>query len=238
MKRLIGLVSFVILLSPCGAQIPESTGQLLVVTTANWSELHGMAQRYERHAKGFKKLGSPFPVVVGRTGLAWGRGLEPSTPQDGPSKHEGDGKAPAGLFYLGTAFGYEAKATTRLPYLPLNEAIECVDDADSPHYNELVDSREHPRDWRSSEQMRRSDELYHYGVVVNHNTPSVRNFGSCIFLHIWRDADSATVGCTAMEQANILLLLQWFDPRKNPLLVQMPQTQYQMHRRSWNLPVL
>jgi zinc D-Ala-D-Ala dipeptidase len=238
MQRLIGLVSFMILMSPCGAQIPASTSQLLVVTSANWTELHAVAQRYERHGKAFQKLGPSFPVVVGRTGLAWGRGVEPTTAQDGPSKQEGDGKAPAGLFTLGTAFGYDATASTHLPYLPLNQAIECVDDADSPHYNELVDNRQHARDWHSSEQMRRTDELYHYGVVVNHNTPPTPHLGSCVFLHIWRNADSPTVGCTAMEPANILLLLQWFDPRKNPLLVQMPQDQYELHRTSWSLPAL
>ena len=236
-KRL-ALALSALLLSPCNAQIPESTSQLLVVTTPDWSEIHGVAQRFERHGKHFSKLGTPFPVVVGRTGLAWGRGLIPGAPPEGPSKQEGDGKSPAGLFSLGTAFGYEATAATRLPYLPLNEAIECVDDADSPHYNELVDSRQHPRDWHSSEQMRRSDELYHFGIFVNHNTPPARNFGSCIFLHIWRDADSSTVGCTAMAPPNILLLLGWLDPRKNPLLIQMPQMQYQMHRTHWNLPVL
>jgi len=86
--------------------------------------------------------------------------------------------------------------------------------------------------------MRRSDELYHYGIVVNHNTPPVPGLGSCVFLHIWRNADSATVGCTAMEQANMMLLLQWLDPRKQPLLVQMPQAQYQANRSSWDLPPL
>jgi len=238
MQRLLALALSTLLLSPCNAQIPVSTSQLLVVTTANWSEIHGTAQRYERDGKGFSKVGAPFPIVVGRTGLAWGRGLAPGASPEGPSKHEGDGKSPAGLFYLGTAFGYEATATTRLPYLPLTASIECVDDADSAHYNELLDSRQYSRDWHSSEQMRRSDELYHYGIVVNHNTPPVPGLGSCVFLHIWRNADSATVGCTAMEQANMMLLLQWLDPRKQPLLVQMPQAQYQANRSSWDLPPL
>jgi L,D-peptidoglycan transpeptidase YkuD (ErfK/YbiS/YcfS/YnhG family) len=234
--KLLGLACLLIVLCPCRAQIPESTSQLLIVTTADWSELHGVAQRYERHARRFEKLGASFPVVVGHTGLAWGRGLDLGSLPDGPSKREGDGKAPAGLFTLGTAFGYEASTTTRLPYLPLTGAIECVDDTDSAYYNQLVDSQLHPRTWRSSEQMRRSDELYHYGIFVNHNTPPTPNGGSCIFLHIWANADTGTVGCTAMDPANIRLLLQWLEPAKHPLLVQMPRAQYQQQRGAWHLP--
>ena len=127
---------------------------------------------------------------------------------------------------------------TRLPYLPLTPAIECVDDSHSAHYNELTDGGSAPRDWSSSEQMHRNDELYHYGVFVKHNTPPLANRGSCIFLHIWRNKDSGTVGCTAMDRSNILMLLAWFDPRRQPLLVQMPTAQYQRYRNSWNLPPL
>jgi D-alanyl-D-alanine dipeptidase len=237
MKSRLALLSL-LLLSPCMAQIPEASSQLLVVTTANWSDLHARAQRYERRGPGFHKVGPPFAVVVGQTGLGWGRGVESGAAADEPIKQEGDGKSPAGAFELGTAFGYETTAITRLPYLPLTPAIECVDDSHSAHYNELTDGGSTPKDWNSSEQMRRDDELYHYGVFVKHNTPALANGGSCIFLHIWRNKDTGTVGCTAMEQSNILMLLAWFDPRRHPLLVQMPLAQYRRYRNSWDLPPL
>jgi D-alanyl-D-alanine dipeptidase len=227
-----------LLLSPCMAQIPEASSQLLVVTTASWSELHGRAQRYERHGHGFHKVGRSFAVVVGHTGLGWGRGLENGASADEPNKQEGDGRSPAGAFELGTAFGYEPTAVTRLPYLPLTPAIECVDDAHSAHYNELTGGDGAARDWNSSEQMRRSDELYHYGVFVKYNTPAVANRGSCIFLHIWESKDLGTVGCTAMDRSDMLMLLAWFDPRRHPLLIQMPVTQYRQYRSRWELPQL
>jgi D-alanyl-D-alanine dipeptidase len=235
---MLGLLSCLLLLSPCVAQVPQSSSQLLVVTSKDWSDLHGVAQRYERQNKGFRKVGPAFAVVVGETGMGWGRGLNKPVPGDGPSKREGDGKAPAGVFPLGTAFGYEAGADTRLAYLPLTPTIECVDDAKSSHYNQLLDARGLSRDWNSSEQMRRKDELYHYGVFVEHNTPALANAGSCIFLHIWEGPDSGTVGCTAMDPGNILLLLRWFDPNKHPLLIQLPQAQYLHLQNSWNLPRL
>jgi L,D-peptidoglycan transpeptidase YkuD (ErfK/YbiS/YcfS/YnhG family) len=238
MKLSVAWLCLLFCLSPGLAQIPESSSQLLVVTSGDWSELHAQAQRYERRVPGFVKVGRAFPVVLGDHGLGWGRGLAGDLPHSGPRKQEGDRKSPAGLFALGTAFGYDATVATRLPYLPLSRSIECVDDAKSGHYNQLVDSRDTSRDWSSSEQMRRDDELYRYGVFVEHNWPATPNAGSCIFMHVWENADGGTVGCTAMDQGNILVLLQWLDPDKQPLLVQMPRAIYQQQRRHWHLPKL
>ena len=58
-----------------------------------------------------------------------------------PAKHEGDGRSPAGVFPIGAAFGFEEEKPEwlRLPYLPLNDATECVDDAGSSYYNAVVD---------------------------------------------------------------------------------------------------
>src|SRR5688572_22684092 len=98
--------------------------QLVVVTTATWDTTGGTLRRYSRDATGaWRAEGARVPVVVGRAGLAWGVGVAPDA-SDEPAKREGDGKAPAGLFPLGTAFGFAPSAAalrTRLPYLPLVE---------------------------------------------------------------------------------------------------------------------
>ena len=49
--------------------------------------------------------GEAIPAVVGRNGLAWGRGVRTDLPAGEPQKREGDGRAPAGIFKLGPAFG-------------------------------------------------------------------------------------------------------------------------------------
>ena len=237
MRKLLTSLWLLVALPPCLAQIPDATAQVLVVTTPEWTNLAGSAQRFERSGRGrFHKVGAPFAIVVGRTGMGWDQRLKDVGPASAPFKHEGDGRAPAGIFPLGAAFGYESSVATHLPYLALNAAIECVDDAKSTQYNQLVDSHVTPKDWNSSEQMRRTDELYHYGVVVAYNQPPVSGAGSCIFLHVWKSADAGTDGCTAMDPAKILLLLSWFDPEKHPLLVQMPRAQYQQMRKPWALP--
>jgi L,D-peptidoglycan transpeptidase YkuD (ErfK/YbiS/YcfS/YnhG family) len=140
------------------------------------------------------------------------------------------------MFRLGTAFGHEQTAETRLPYLALTPTIECVDDSQSNRYNQLVDGSTIARDWNSSERMRRKDDLYRQGIVIEHNTPASPAAGSCIFFHIWRDATMPTRGCTAMDPANIARLLSWLDPRQSPLLVQLPEAEYERLREHWQLP--
>lgn len=217
--------------------------QMILVRTEDWSAVSGRLQRFERTNpdQPWKLAGIEIPIVVGRSGLAWGRGLHGNPPDPGPVKHEGDGKAPAGVFRLRSAFGYaaaDAAAFIKLPYTQSTSAIECVDDVDSTHYNRLVDrARTTTMDWKSSEQMLRNDDQYRWGIVVDHNanTP-VAGSGSCIFLHIWLGPSHGTSGCTAMEWGKIEELLSWLDPIMSPVLVQLPEPEYRKLHELWGLP--
>ena len=184
------------------------------------------------------QVGGEFEIVVGRSGLGWGEGLA-ATEGEGPSKREGDGRAPAGVFTLTRAFGFASAneaAWLRVPYTPLTNGVECVDDTASTHYNRVVDrATVKAVDWNSSERMREV-EGYAWGVVVAHNAGAVPGHGSCIFLHIWSGSLKGTAGCTAMEQPNLEALLRWLDSRKRPLLVQLPRSEYERLRATWRLP--
>ncbi len=213
--------------------------QALVVITASWDSVPGTLQRFERASSTgrWKPVGTPIPVVVAKNGLAWGRDLRATT-TEGPIKKEGDGKSPAGVYPLGTAFGLSNKKLRglRLPYRFLDNNVECVDDAQSKHYNQLVTKQQAGQpDWNSSEKMWEIP-VYKWGVVVLYNTPVEAGGGSCIFLHIWKGPESSTAGCTAMDAARLTALMTWLDPKKRPLLVQLPQAEYERLKAEWKLP--
>jgi D-alanyl-D-alanine dipeptidase len=186
--------------------------------------------------------GNAIPVVLGKNGLAWGLGSVDAKRRAGPHKIEGDNKVPAGIFRLGPAFGYTSAANARwikLHYVPLTKTTEGVDDPRSRYYNQLVDrSRVARVDWRSSEQMRRGDDLYKWGVFVAHNPAAKAGAGSCIFMHIWKSSATPTTGCTAMAERDLVRLLRWLDPAAQPVLVQMPRHEYEESRSEIRLPVL
>ena len=215
--------------------------QLVLVTTPEWGSVRGTLRRFERRGTRarWSQVGEAFAVVVGRSGLGWGAGLVEAE-GSGPSKREGDGRAPAGVFLLTRAFGFEDKGSAsswlRVPYTPLTPGVECVDDTASTHYNRVLDrAAVKTVDWNSSERMREV-EGYRWGVVVAHNARAIPGRGSCIFLHVWAGPLKGTAGCTAMEQENIETLLRWLDTEKRPLLVQLPESEYARLSPVWKLP--
>jgi D-alanyl-D-alanine dipeptidase len=224
----------------------RASTQILVVTTQDWNGVDGTLQVYERPKarKRWKAVGDPIPVVVGKNGLGWGAGVAADAGlrgADDPVKKEGDGKSPAGILRLSTAFGYAAqgKAAWKMPYVSLTSSVECVDDVRSKFYNRVLDRATVAPDWNSSEQMLRPDGLYSWGAVIDHNTePVTAGVGSCIFLHIWLGPGVGTSGCTAMAQEQLEGVLARLDPARRPLLVQLPQPQYKKLKRHWKLPKL
>jgi D-alanyl-D-alanine dipeptidase len=216
--------------------------QLLVVTTQDWDEKQGKLILYERSSDNsvWIPIQAPIPVVLGKNGLAWGIGLHPMKTK-ASYKKEGDGKSPAGIFSLGSAFGFAPDSEMRhlkIEYLPLHELIEAVDDPLSRYYNCIVDKRNVIPDWRSSEKMG-EEPLYAIGLAVNHNFPNPKvNAGSAIFLHIWQGENSGTAGCTAMNQEDLNHILFWLNQSKNPALVQLPIHQYHKLQNEWGLPTL
>jgi len=228
--------------------LPERSTQLIVVTTPDWNSVVGRLQRYERAAASaaWKPVGDPVTVDVGRNGMAWGRGListeglhEPQDPVPDPVKVEGDGRSTAGVFRLGPAFGYAARrpADWKMPYVAITASVECVDDSASKYYNRVIDRNTVSPDWKSSEKMAQAGEAYRWGAVIEQNMhPAVPRGGSCVFLHVWGGQGVGTAGCTAMARGQLEPILAWLDPKKQPVIVEMPEAEYAKARVEWGLP--
>lgn len=199
-------------------------------------------QRYERHSAGerWQKVGERIAVVVGTGGMGWGDGLMaiPGHAPADPVKHEGDGRSPAGVFSLGTTFGYapDKLAGWAMPYRPLTPATECVDDRDSKHYNQIVERTGVTPDWKSSEHMRSVGVYYEWGAVVEQNPERRPGDGSCVFLHVSDGSGGGTAGCTAMGKPELEMILGWLRPGAEPLIVEMPIAQYNQAANALRLP--
>ena len=219
-----------------------SSLQALVITTAGWTDRTALCQRFERDKTTgtWRTMGDTLAAVTGRNGLAWGRGLHVTGPsQNAPVKKEGDGKAPAGVFTLPSAFGTMDGTWTslKIDYTLSTPSQVCVDDTDSPFYNRIVDTTACPVSWKSDETMVRDDGQYSLGVVVGHNMgPSEPGSGSCIFLHVWKGPEHGTSGCTAFSLPDLEEIVRWLDASKRPVLIQLPQSEYDRLKIPWDLP--
>ena len=225
------------------SQVPDETRQLIVVTAPDWASHNATAQCWERETArnpwkpAFK---APWPVLLGRNGLAWGRGIFKTPDSDQPSKQEKDGKAPAGIFQLGPVHGYAASPPqgTAWPYHQVGPYDAWIDDPKLPHYNEHV--RVSPRNippWFDSQKMRLGDNAYKWLLEIRHNTsPAIAGFGSAIFFHVRRGPDRPTAGCTSMAVENLEALIRWLKPDAKPCYVLLPEAEYGKLKSAWRLP--
>ena len=186
--------------------------QLIFATNTDAASSLVMVSLLEKDRRSWKLISSPFRATIGEKGFA-----------SMDKKREGDGKSPTGIFPLGTAFGYAHSVPTKMPYRQTTGNDYWVDDVHSDDYNKWINGRSGTT---SVEKMKREDDLYKYGVVIEYNVnPIVRGKGSAIFLHVWRGEGIPTLGCVAMAEDNILRLLGWLDPGKRPLIVMGTESQ-------------
>jgi len=221
--------------------VPSDSLQAVVVATETWKDYTGSLQRFERESpkSAWSKVGEPNDVVVGRYGMAWGRGLHPSVVSS-LQKVERDLRSPAGIFDLGEARGYASSPPdgTSWPYQSSGPSWRCVDQPYSPAYNSFA-----PTDSLFADPAAkvpgaiRRETVFELLVFVKHNTdPVVRGAGSCILLHVWSSPGSPTHGCTAMQVEHLKTLVAWLKPQNHPVLVQAPIEAIEEHGIEWGIP--
>ena len=183
------------------------SSQVLLVGSANPASIDVLISPWERKNGRWQCLLPPMNGVIGRKGFA-----PPG------KKREGDGRTPAGIFLLGTAFGYEPSFPTRMPYRQVTVDDLWVDDPQADDYNRWV--RRGTTQASSFERMKRDDDLYKYGIVVEYNTnPVIKGQGSAIFFHLWRGKGIPTAGCVALSEEHLKGILKWLDPAAQPLVI-------------------
>ena len=215
--------------------------QAVVGIASSWDSSHVAVSVYERSGKAWHKVAGPWKGRLGKKGLAWGRGLHPIPPGE-QAKREGDWRAPAGVFAIGGAWGYDPtiRKHPKLFYRQVTTRDLWVEDPDSPHYNRhLILEREPRAGWEKRAQMRQDDYPHSLKLFIAHNAPPrpVPGAGSAIFFHIWRNGGKTpTSGCTTLPESRLRTLIARLDPTRKPLYVLLPQSTYSQLRAGWHLP--
>ncbi|HWL53438.1 MAG TPA: L,D-transpeptidase family protein [Chthoniobacteraceae bacterium] len=223
-----------------GAPLGPEVRQLLVSIAPDWDASQGKMIGLERDGRGgWKTTFKPVPVLFGRNGLAWGRGVL-GTGEPGRAKVERDGRAPAGVFRIGKIYTHDPTLPkgADYPYHTITKADAWIDDPNLPQYNRhVVVDPENPPAWFEKEKMRHNDFAYRWLVEIRHNAdPPVANMGSAIFFHIRRGKTRPTAGCTTMEEATLANMIRWLDAGRNPHYALLTWAEYQKKWKAWGLP--
>lgn len=180
--------------------------QVILVTTDGFGTIDADIATFEK-VNGAWRQTAAFTGNIGVHGFAY-------------NKVEGDGHSPIGIFSLGTAFGRYSNPGTSMNYRQTTPNDYWVDDADSPLYNTWQAGPADGR-WNSAENM--YIPQYNYGFVIGYNTSErIAGKGSAIFFHVWSGAGHGTAGCTATAQDNVINILKWLNPSKNPVIILGP----------------
>jgi L,D-peptidoglycan transpeptidase YkuD (ErfK/YbiS/YcfS/YnhG family) len=235
-----GLAVFAATIMEMHAGPLDSVDQLVVAIAPKWDSSSGQMQRFERSGADWKTVGSAFPVLFGKNGLVWGRGVL-GTDEPGPHKTEKDKRAPAGVFRIGKIYTYDAQLPkgSAYPYHTVTKADAWIDDPTHPQYNQhvAIEDPANPPAWFDKQKMRHGDFAYRWLVEIRHNSdPPIVGGGSAIFFHIRRGPQRPSAGCTTMAEENLVTLIRWLRADKNPHYVLLPREEYVAKWKLWGLP--
>ena len=176
--------------------------QVILVTADNYDTKSAKIQTFEKVDGKWKQV-LTANGVLGQKGFAL-------------SKKEGDMESPTGKYTIGTAFGRYENPGTKLPYRKITANDVWVDDSKSSLYNTWQQKPANGR-WTSAENM--DIPAYDYGFVINYNESRTPGKGSAIFFHV---GTNYTAGCTATSKEQVVSILKWLNPEKNPVIIQSP----------------
>ncbi|MCH9830949.1 MAG: L,D-transpeptidase family protein [Actinomycetia bacterium] len=199
--------------------------QVILVTAKSWNSTSGTVQVFEKK----NKVWSLTQKAV-KTNLGYG-GLVP-----GSKRKQGTGKTPTGTYAITWAFGIKDDPGTKLKYTK-------VDKNDAWTYNPRFPSTYNVfqtvnKSWSGYgnyvERLASYKKQYNYVAVMDFNLPKGKitqgvngvnrtdapantSRGGGIFLHV--SNGTKTAGCIAVPEKYMKKILNWLDPKKNPVIV-------------------
>lgn len=184
----------------------ENSEQLLVVYNYQPENYSAVLVALERKDRNWVVKDNPIEAGIGKNGFA------PPL-----NKLEGDGKSPTGIFRLGKLFTYEKQVNTLLEYQQTTKEDKWIDDPNSEDYNTFIRGFTNAK---SYENLLLKSDAYKYCLVIEYNTnPVIKGKGSAIFFHLGIKKPYFTAGCVAINEENMKLIVNWLDPKQNPIII-------------------
>lgn len=232
MSTVTSAVMLIGLVSPVSSQatpallneITESE-QVVLVTASSWRATVGTVQVFEKKNKSWSATQNAVKANLGYGGLV-----------PGNKRQQGTGTTPTGTYAFTSAFGIKSDPGTKLSYIK-------VDNNDAWTYNPKFPSTYNifqtaNKNWSSYgnyvEVLSTYRKQYNYVAVLDFNLPAGKitkganginrtdqsantSRGGGIFLHV--SNGTKTAGCIAISEGAMKEILEWLDPKKNPVIV-------------------
>ena len=182
----------------------SNCSQVIVVTANSLNSTSGILTTYQKTSSGWVIVMSTT-ACLGQGGLVYDA-----------NRIEGDMKTPIGIYSLPYAFGVLPKPSgVKITYHTIDTNTYFDGMYGSATYGQLVEGQPDNNEWEKMYCV----PVYNYGLLINFNSEEKVGKGNAIFLHCYRSAGKSTSGCVAINQNQMVSLLQWINPSQNPRIV-------------------
>ncbi len=131
----------------------------------------------------------------------------------GKKKREGDLITPKGIFKIKKVYYRKDRVKnliTKIKKIAIKKDMGWCDDPKSQKYNKSV---KFPFKYKS-EKLFRSDNIYDIILVLDFNmSPTIKNKGSAIFIHVAKNDLRPTKGCIAIKKRELKKILKFLTTR-------------------------
>ena len=121
---------------------------------------------------------------------------------------EGDNITPKGIFKITNIYYRSDKIkniATPIKIIKIKKNMGWCDDPESRNYNKEIKI---PNNF-SYEKLYRNDNIYDLIIVLSYNiSPTIKNKGSAIFIHIAKNKYLPTEGCVALKKNHLIKILK------------------------------
>jgi L,D-peptidoglycan transpeptidase YkuD (ErfK/YbiS/YcfS/YnhG family) len=187
--------------------LPASTTQVVIVHAASSATTYATLETFTKVGARWLPTFGAMTARVGKDGI-------------GTKTKEGVPITPIGMFSFGpTMYGVSANPGVHYQWHHLVTNDWWDEMVGSPTYNTF----QHGSDpGGASEALWKTVPAYDYFAVITYNMPPnvakpVDGAGSGIFLHV--ATSGPTAGCVSLPTADLVKVLTWLDPARNPRIV-------------------
>ncbi len=210
---------------PSALKNVENSQQVVLVQAPNWKSTKGTLRAFERTNGEWVEV---VPKVTADLGYG---GLVP-----GQQRIQGTGKTPTGMYAITSSFGRKVDPGTKLDYIRVDRNDAWTYNPKYPNTYNIFQSAN--RSWSKYgnyvERLYSYGKQYNYVAILDYNLPPGKitqgarginrtdeyantRMGGGIFLHV--SNGNRTAGCIAIKESVMKEIMNWVDPKKNPVIV-------------------
>ena len=178
--------------------------QVLTVTSQYPSSQHATVNAYEKINGRWTLVYANMRSLIGQNGMV-----------NDAERRQDTNTTPSGIYDIVFAFGWAANPGTKLPYRLADNNSYWDENSGSPTYNRWVESNP----GGDNEQLK-NQPLYKYAMVLDFNWNQQPQKGAGIFIHI--NPSHYTDGCVGLDEPQLVKIMRWLDPAKNPKVLIAP----------------